>query len=142
MAYASISGLSDRFGEAMLIDLSDRAAVPTGAIVPAVIEAALADTDALIDGYLARRYTLPLSAVPALIVTLAETICIYKLHTLVAPEKIDKDHTAALKLLADIAKGDVAIPADGLPPAGNNSEGVRTQDRARAMTPENMTGLI
>lgn len=142
MAYASISGLTDRFGAAMLIDLSDRADVPTGAIVPAVIEAAFEDTDALIDGYLARRYTLPLSTTPKLIVTLAETISIYKLHTLVVPEKIDADYKAALKLLAEIGKGDLYIPADGLAPAGNGSAGVRTQDRAREMTPENMRGLI
>ena len=60
--------------------LTDRAAVATGAIDAAVIARALSDTDAVIDGYLGTRYTLPLSEMPPLVMDLALQIAIYKLH--------------------------------------------------------------
>ena len=66
MSYAAQSNLIERFGEAMLVALTDRAAVATGAVDAAVIARALIDTDAIIDGYLATRYLLPLSDVPQL----------------------------------------------------------------------------
>ena len=142
MAYADLTGLTSRVGEAMLIDLSDRDTPATGAVVTAVIDAALADTDALIDGYLAGRYALPLGTVPALIITLAETIAVYKLHSHVVSEKIEADYRDALKTLEKIAKGDVRIPAAGIEPVSSGASGVKTCDRKPEMTRDNMRGLI
>lgn len=61
MPYANLSGLTARYGQHMLVDLTDRALPPTGQIDVDVVQAALEDTDALIDGYLAGRYALPLA---------------------------------------------------------------------------------
>lgn len=88
MPYANLSGLTARYGAHMLIDLTDRAMPPTGHIDVDVVQAVLEDTDALIDGYLAGRYALPLVETPRLLATVAEVVAIYKLHISVVPDKI------------------------------------------------------
>lgn len=142
MAYADLAGLIQRFGEGMLVDLTDRGDPPTDAVVTSVVDAAIADTDALIDGYLQGRYQLPLQATPELIQALSETIAIYKLHIHVAGEKITDDYKDALKALKDISTGVVRIPAAGIEPATGGGNGVKAKDRPRDLTPENMTGFI
>ena len=143
MPYATLAGLVARFGEHMLIDLTDRALPPAGEIDATVVDAALEDTDALIDGHLSMRYALPLATVPRLLGAAAETIAIYKLHAQVVPEKIDKDYRDQLKLLQAIAAGDIRLPGvDGVEPPTSGASGVRTIDRDREMTPETMRGFI
>ena len=55
MTYATLDQLTDRYTERLLRQLTDRAAPPAGAIDAEVVDRALADTDAVIDGYLAGR---------------------------------------------------------------------------------------
>lgn len=142
MPYASTDQLIDRFGERMLIDLTDRAEVPTGAIVASVVDRALSDTDAEIDGYLAGRYALPLAETPPQLLDLALTIAIYKLHPSEPDPKISKDYDRALKTLAQISTGVVRLPAAGAEPAAATSSGVETIDRERELSPESLKGFI
>jgi phage gp36-like protein len=64
MAYATIADMVLRFGEAELI----RATTPDGAeavaIVPAPVHVALREASAVIDGYLRKRYRVPLDLAP------------------------------------------------------------------------------
>ena len=55
MTYATLDLLTNRVGEAMLIALTDRGEVPFGVVDADVLARALADADAIIDGYLAAR---------------------------------------------------------------------------------------
>ena len=142
MTYATLANLTDRFGEAMLVALTDRGAVASGLVDAAVIARALTDTDAMIDGYLATRYVLPLSEVPPLLVDLALQISIYKLHINEPDAKISKDYDTALKMLRDIGTGAVRIQAAGIEPASSNAQGVQIVDRERPFTAANMTGFI
>lgn len=142
MTYASQANLTDRFGEAMLVALTDRGAVASGLVDAAVIGRALTDTDAMIDGYLATRYVLPLSEVPPLLVDLALQISIYKLHINEPDAKISKDYDNALKMLRDIGTGAVRIQAAGIEPASSNAQGVQIVDRERPFTAVNMKGFI
>ena len=142
MAYADLTGLTARIGEATLIELTDRADPPLGVVDTTVIDAALADTDALIDGYLAVRYALPLSASQALVVTLAESITIYKLYTISAPERVVDDYRDAIKALEKIAEGKVQLNAAGIKPASSGGSGVQSCDRTPEMTRENMGSYI
>ena len=142
MAYADLSGLTKRIGEDVLIELTDRETPPAGVIDTTVIDAALADTDALIDGYLATRYALPLTATSALVTTLAESITIYKLHTFTAPERIEADYRDALKMLASIAKGEVILQAAGVEPDSSGGSGVQSSDRKPEMRRDNMGSYI
>lgn len=142
MTYATQANLTERFGEAMLVLLTDRAAVATGLVDATVVARALTDTDSLIDGYLAARYVLPLSNVPPLVLDLALQIAIYKLHITSPDDKISKDYDTALKMLEKIGNGAVRIQAEGVEPASSGAQGVQIVDRERPFTAANMKGFI
>jgi phage gp36-like protein len=143
MSYATLQQLIDKHGETMLIELTDRADPPTGAIEESVALRELANADAMIDGYLAARYALPLAEVPALLPPLAIAITIYKLHVYSAPEKIEADYKAAVADLDRIARGTIRLPgAAGVEPPSSGASGVRTNDRERPFTEENLRGFI
>ncbi len=142
MSYTSLQQLTDRYGEKMLAQLTDRGAVFSGAIDAAVVDRALADTDALIDGYLAGRYLLPLAQTPPLLADLAQAIAIYKLHAKTAAEKITEDYQQALKVLRDIAAGVVRLAVAGVEPVSSGASGVRTNDRPRELTPDSLRGFV
>jgi len=142
VAYTSQSDLIDRYGVRMLELLTDRASPPAGAIDSAVVDAAIAGAGAMIDGYLASRYALPLASVPALIGEIAEAIAIWKLHPAAPDPKIEADYRTAMKLLADIASGTVRLQVAGVASEETGSTGARLTDRERPLTADNMKGFI
>ncbi|RUS64874.1 DUF1320 domain-containing protein [Pseudorhodobacter sp. E13] len=143
MTYATLAQMTERYGAAMLIALTDRADVPTGAIDAAVVDRALAEADAMIDGYLAGRYALPLTATPPFIGDLAQAIAIWKLHLSEPDPKVTRDYDHALRSLRDIASGALRIPgAAGAEPAATGGSGARITDRERPLTAANMKGFI
>lgn len=142
MSYASQAELVARYGEKFLVSLTDRTTPPAGTIDASVIDRALADTDAAIDGFLLGRYVLPLAATPPLLGDLALSIAIYKLHRRSPDEKITADYDAAMKTLRDIANGTVRLNVAGVEPPASGASGVRTSDRARDMTPDNLKGFV
>ena len=89
MPYTDLAKLTARFGDQLLLDLADRDG--SGAVDAGVVDGAIADTDAVIDGYLAGRYKLPLATTPPLLADLAAAIAIYKLHTYEPDTKIAED---------------------------------------------------
>lgn len=142
MSYASQQLLVDRYGERLLLQVADRADPPAGSIDASIVSRALSDTDAMIDGYLAGRYVLPLETTPPLLIDLAAQIAIYKLHIYEPDKKIADDYRDAVATLTKIATGTVKLPVAGVEPAGSGSDGVVTIDRERDFTPENMKGWI
>lgn len=142
MTYCTLAQLTDRFGEPMLVELTDRAEEPTNEIDTDVVDRALADADALIDGYLKGRYQLPLAATPPLLADLALAIAVYKLHRNTVSDKVKDDYAQALKTLGQIAAGTVRLDVAGIEPTSSGATGVRVTDRARDLTPENMEGFI
>jgi phage gp36-like protein len=142
MAYSSQAQLETRYGAQLLAEISDRDDVPGGVVDAALIARAIADADALIDGYLAPRYGLPLAATPALVTDLSLRIAVYYAHTNVASEKITKDYEAALRQLRDIAAGTLKLNIAGVEPAGGSSNEVLTNEPERTFTAETMTGWI
>jgi len=143
MAYATLQNLTDRYGSAFLVDLTDRAAVPTGTIDTTVTERCRIDAEALVDGFLGARYALPLGTVPALVLDLVLKVWIYNLHVFAPSDKIKADYDGSLKMLRDIASGLVRIPGiAGAEMPVNGGSGVQYTDRERPFTPETMTGFI
>jgi phage gp36-like protein len=116
--YATQSDLVTRFGSAELAQLTDRVAGTT--IDAAVVSAALADADALIDGYLARRYALPVAPTPALLLRLAGDIARFLLHGTSASDKVRAAYDDALRMLRDLADGRAALPGALPAPAAQN----------------------
>lgn len=142
MTYTTLQQLTDRFGEDLLIRVTDRAAVATETIDTDVVDRALADTDAMIDGYLAGRYALPMATTPPMVTDLAQVIAIYKLHVYQPDEKIERDYEHAIKQLRDIANGMIKLPVAGVDAPGTGGTGARVTDRERPMTENNLKGFI
>lgn len=142
MPYTTLQALTDRFGAQLLVQLTDRGDVATDSIDVGVVNAAIADTAALIDGYVAVRYALPMAEVPPLISTLALDIAIYKLHVFEPNPKIAEDYKSAMKSLAAISAGSVKLPVAGIEAPGSGSSGARLTDRERPMTADKLRGYI
>ena len=142
MTYATLAQLTDRYGARMLVALTDRAGTASGEIDMAVVDRALADTDAMIDGYLAGRYALPVAEVPPLLADLAQVIAIWKLHPHQPDPKIETDYRDARKSLEAIAHGTIRLARDGLQVAGTGGTGARATDRERPLTAANMKGFV
>ncbi len=74
---------------------------------------------------------------------LAEAIAIYSLHITQPEAKVQADYDAAIRRLAEIAKGIIVLKdAAGAEPAAPETSGVQITDRERAFTPDSMTGFI
>lgn len=141
MPYVTLQQLIDRYGEPALVAVTDRAQFATGVVDEASVDRAIADADAVIDGYLARRYQLPLTEPQPLLVKIAGSLVFYGLHTYQPDEKIVADQKEALAMLRDISAGTVALTAAGLEAANVGGSGARITDRARQITQDNMKGF-
>jgi phage gp36-like protein len=108
MAYTSQSALNSRFGQAEIDSLLDRnrEGTPDTAALAAVIR----DADALIDGYIGGKYTLPLVFVPDLLANLSADIVRFRLYDAQAPEEVRRRYEDALAVLKGIASGEVVLP--------------------------------
>lgn len=142
MPYCTQAQLEERYGTGFLIQLSDRGDAPVTQIDTAMITRAIADADALIDGYLKPVYQLPLSSVPAVITSLSLRIAIYNAHANVASEKITRDYDNALRTLREIASGVVKLDVDGVDPAASGASEVRTNEPERPLSAGTMKGFI
>lgn len=80
------------------------------------IAQAITEATALVDGYLAKRYTLPLASPPEILVGWTRAIVRYKLHTDRQTEErtdpIVRDYRDAMGLLAQVAKGAFSLGID------------------------------
>jgi phage gp36-like protein len=113
MPYATTADLVARFGESELIQLTDR--LGDGVLDAAVVSQALADADAVINGFLAGRYTLPLSPVPAILVGYACDLARERLYKDAAPEIVIKRADDARKFLALAGQGKISLGAQPEP---------------------------
>ncbi|MBI1626954.1 gp436 family protein [Comamonas suwonensis] len=94
------------------------------------IQDAVAEADALIDGFLAKRgYTLPLAPVPKLVTGWSRSIARYLLHksriSMESNDPIVRDYRDALKLLQLTADGKFSLGADDTVATGGSSTDVR-----------------
>jgi phage gp36-like protein len=107
MSYATPADLEQRFGADEMAQLADP--LHTGSAVPALLELALADADAEINGYLAARYQLPLVTVPPVLVRVACDVARYRLWADRSSDEVRRRYDDAIKLLTHVAKGVVAL---------------------------------
>jgi len=110
MSYASKQDMIDRFSESEMIQLTDRAGA--GVIDDAVLNVAMAESDAEIDAYLQARYALPLTSVPLLIGKLARDLTRFYLYDDNPPESVSERYKAAVKTLELIARGTMQLGLD------------------------------
>lgn len=108
MSYATLTDLTERFGDTELVQLTNRTIGGT-TIVTAVVDRALADAGAEIDGYLVGRYRLPLPVVPRTLVGFACDIARYRLYDDRATEQVTKRYDDAVKFLRLVADGRISL---------------------------------
>lgn len=97
-------------------DYIEDAAEREAKIVP-IIEGAIIDAEAEIDGYLAKRYPLPLSPVPKVLNKFAKDIAVYNLYSRIGIDESDREknylnrYKAAVRFLELLAEGKVEVGA-------------------------------
>jgi phage gp36-like protein len=100
-----------------VVQLTDDTGTKTqmDANLEAIVDEAIADAEALINGYCQKVYNIPLSPVPTLIKKYAVDISIYNLYgrrpTLAIPETIIQAQKDALNFLKLVTEGKVALGA-------------------------------
>ncbi|MCG9965209.1 gp436 family protein [Shewanella cutis] len=107
--YATPDNMLSRFGEQDLTLLTEREDSVPGEINLALLEQALRDASAEIDGYIAGRYVLPLTTVPAVLERNCCDIARYFLYGDKAPEQVEKRYAAVVKFLTAVSKGDISL---------------------------------
>jgi phage gp36-like protein len=125
MTYATRQDLAQHYGQ----DEIDQRESMLGA---SAVDTALIGADALIDGYLATRYSLPLSDVPANLVQFAAAIARYKLLGDAATERARLDYQDAVQWLKDVAAGRVQLQASA-PVPGNAPEAMVLMSTSNAV---------
>lgn len=118
MSYATRADMTLRFGDAEIVQLTDRLNMPPVAIDDAVLGFALDGADAEIDGSLGVRYDVPLAVPPRRVVDLACDIARYRLYGQGATDEVRNRYRDAVGYLERVARGTAQIPgADSLAPA-------------------------
>ena len=134
MTYAIQQDLIDRFGTPELAQLTDPAAGTT--INTVTVGRALTDADAEIDARLARRYTLPLASVPAVLVRVAADLARYYLWDARATDQVRNRYKDAISRLDKIAQGDVQLGGAVALAAGPSAVAVLASAPQRQFSPD------
>jgi len=143
VTYAVKQDLIDRFGEKELRELTDRVNRPPTTIDDVVVGRALADADGLIDGYIGKRYALPVAEVPPMLTKTAADLARYFLHGKAA----DKDspvtaaYNQAVAWLRDVSKGLVELGNGAIEPPAAGGGSVKTSRPNRVFTRDTMGGF-
>jgi phage gp36-like protein len=127
------------------VQLTDKAAPPTGGIVDAVLNRALADAAAVIHGYArSAGYAVPFStaAVPDMVAGWQACIALYALYQGEAPDKVAEDYKTTLGQLRDLAAGRIMLQAAGVAsPAPVEDATVLFEAPPRIMTGQGLKGF-
>jgi len=131
MAYATVQDLIDRFGQTELVRLTTPADQDLDGIVMPVAEAKLDDATAVIDSYVGRRYQVPMSVAPQVIV---RACCILARYDLATGEQ--REPTEQMRLqrqetmawLRDVSIGTVVLDLDEVAPGDESYAMASTRD--------------
>lgn len=112
-----------------------------------IIDAAISDADAEIDGYLAKRYAVPFSPVPRVLNKFSKDIAVYNLFSRMGIDESTDQKTylnrynAAVKFLTLVAEGKVSIGAGNEDPASAASTGFAVKSSPRLFRRDQMRGM-
>jgi len=116
-------------------------------LVAPIIDGAIGDADAEIDGYLAKRYAVPLAPAPKVINKFSKDIAIYNLFSRIGIDESTDQKTylnrynAAIAFLKLVAEGKVSIGSESEDPATAAATGFTVKSNARLFTREQMRGM-
>lgn len=141
--YAVSGDMIRRFGEAELIELTDRDG-SAGAIVRDVLDSALKDAMGDIDGYLGGRYRTPIFPAPPMLTRLACDLARYYLYD----NRLDDSHPAArryqaaVRLLEQLAAGRVPLGVTRYNLEPDGTAGVEMDSEAAVFKRDRSRGFI
>lgn len=116
-------------------------------LVAPIIEGAIADADAEIDGYLAKRYAVPLSPAPKVINKFSKDIAVYNLFSRIGIDESTDQKTylnrynAAIKFFELVADGKVSVGTEADDPASAAATGFSAKSNTRLFTRGSMRGM-
>ena len=116
-------------------------------LVEPLIEAAIADADAEIDGYLAKRYTVPISPAPRVLNKFSKDIAVYNLFSRIGiDESTDQKiyltrYNSAIKFLTLVAEGKVSLGAETDDPKTAAATGFSVHSSTRLFSRDTMKGM-
>lgn len=125
--YATVQDLIDRWGEEALVELAPNRDGDDWleGYNTTLVESALVDASGEIDGYLARRFSVPISPAPDLLIGLACDIARWRLSTAEHREDIRKRYEDAIARLQGIAEGKAGLGDDAAAGAGTDGPRIR-----------------
>ncbi|WP_143869883.1 gp436 family protein [Catenovulum sediminis] len=115
--YATLVDMVARFGEDELILLAQRD--DSSVEFDEVVNQALQDATAEINGYIAGRYTLPLAQTPEVLKRNCCDIARYLLSDDRAPEQVEKRYQATIQFLRSVGKGELSLGLSNNQPSEN-----------------------
>lgn len=139
--YVSQTDLERRFGAERLVELTqDDTSLDT--VDTDVLAEVIADAEAMVDGYVGARYSLPLSSPPAILTRLAAILTWYQLHERRhgAPENVAKDYANAMRSLRDISSGVLTLGTQP-EPSVNAGKKIHSTSSAPTFGRDNLKGF-
>jgi phage gp36-like protein len=116
-------------------------------LIGPIIEAAINDADGEIDGYLAKRYAVPISPIPKVINKLSKDIAIYNLFSRIGIDESSQEknylnrYNAAVKFLTLVAEGKVSLGAETDNPTAAAAAGFSVKSNPRVFTRDHLRGM-
>ncbi|MNJ10333.1 hypothetical protein D3C77_44880 [compost metagenome] len=141
--YATKQDLEDRDGSMLYNFALDRS---TDTLNDTWIDEALATADDEINGYLSRRFVLPLPSVPDLLKRQAIVIAFYWLgdRDNQVTDLLQKRYDSAIAKVKEIAAGklDLGLPTPDMPPEGAVGKVELVQQNERLFTRDSLKGVL
>ena len=112
-----------------------------------IIDGAIADAEGEIDGYLSKRYNVPLDPPPRIISKCAKDIAIYNLYSRIGIDEAGSEknflnrYNAAIKFLTLVVEGKVSIGAEADDPTTAAATGFSAQSNPRLFSRNTMRGM-
>lgn len=141
--YCTLQDLIDAFGREQILQLTDRAEPPVGAIDEAVAVRAMLDASEEIDAYLSGQYTLPFAVVPGPLRRIACDLAHYYLYAgTVVPEGVRTRYEDAAKFLLAASRGQVKLGATVEGPAPQTNDTATIESGGRVFGRDGSHGFI
>ena len=141
MAYCALSDLENMVASTLLIELTDDESA--GTVNSARIAQAIADADAVVDGHLRVRYSVPLATpVPALIKKLSADLSLFNLFSrrgahFELPQWVRDKNKAAMDMLKAMRDGNMDVGTEP-PPASSSAQVATYSGPERLFTADTM----
>ena len=116
-------------------------------LVAPIIDEAIADADGELDGYLAKRYAVPISPAPKIINKCSKDIAVYNLFSRIGIDESTDQKTylnrynQAIKFLTLVAEGKVSLGAETDDPKTAAATGFSVHSSTRLFSRDTMRGM-